>query len=212
MSGRRIVTEWFRVPAVWALLEVQLFGRSDDVTVWTGACGTGEEAYSAAITLERRSICGQVLATDIDRANLDVARAGRYELRVLENEVNEGRLWADDLWRYFEPDADARFLRVTPAVRERVTFGVLDLGVDPVPACDVAMLRNVWRHLGPAAQRRAAAGVRAALRDEGRLYLGGGDLMRPDGWGGLESVAPAGLVEHFAQAEHSLIWRPQAPH
>lgn len=211
MARQRIVTEWFRVEAVWPLLAEQL-ARVPEPVVWSGACGTGQEAYSAAITLEKSGIAGEVLATDVDEGHLEVARAARYERRALQLEIEENRLHTSDLDRWFEPDDDERYLRVQGHIRDRVTFRQLRLGVDEPPECDTAMLRNVWRFLAPGQQRQAMAAVRQALRPEGRLWLGGGDLMRPDSSGfSLVPVSPAGLRDHFARAEHSLVWRAKAP-
>ena len=49
---RRIVTEWFRIPRVWPILAAALAAFDRPVTVWSGACGSGEEAWAAAILLD----------------------------------------------------------------------------------------------------------------------------------------------------------------
>lgn len=89
---RQIVTEWFRIPAVWPLLAATLAGLGRPVTVWSGACGTGEEAYSAAILLHDHGIPGQVLASDLDADLLKVAERGRYDRANIDTNLREGRL------------------------------------------------------------------------------------------------------------------------
>ncbi|MEU3413751.1 CheR family methyltransferase [Streptomyces sp. NPDC006658] len=207
MKGRRIVTEWFRVPAVWPLLVRRLERVGGPVTVWSGACGTGEEAYSAAILLDEHGIEGEVYATDIDVPNLATARAGVYEQAAIGREVAEGRLTSEQVARYFEPHGRHQ-LRVRRAVRDRVEFGTLRLGEDLAPECHAALLRNVWRHLSPEAQRAGIDDVWDALDRRGVLLLGGGDLMRVGDDGGLVPTEPEGLSVRFREAEHALIWRP----
>ncbi len=208
MSGRRIVTEWFRVPAVWPLLAARLAGVDGPVTVWSGACGTGEEAYSAAILLEQHGLPGEVYATDIDAPNLATAEAGVYERAAIEREVTEGRLTAEQVARYFEPRG-RHHLRVRRAVRERVEFGTLRLGEDAAPECHAALLRNVWRHLTPEAQQLGVDDVWDALDRRGVLLLGGGDLMAAGPGGGLVPAEPVGLRVRFRPTVfHSLVWRP----
>ncbi|MFJ4867784.1 CheR family methyltransferase [Streptomyces sp. NPDC088757] len=207
MKGRRIVTEWFRVPAVWPLLARRLADAGGPVTVWSGACGTGEEAYSAAILLEERGLPGEVYATDVDEPNLATARAGVYRRTAIEQDVAEGRLTAEQVARYFEPRG-RHHLRVRRTVRDRVEFGTLRLGEDPAPECHAALLRNVWRHLTPEAQRTAVDDVWDALDRRGVLLLGGGDLMRVDEDGRLVPTEPRGLSVRFRPTAHSLIWRP----
>ncbi|MGC9381507.1 CheR family methyltransferase [Streptomyces sp. MH13] len=207
MKGRRIVTEWFRVPAVWPLLAARLDRVGGPVTVWSGACGTGEEAYSAAILLEEQGIDGEVYATDVDAPNLATARAGVYDRAALDREVAEGRLTAAQVARYFEPRG-RHHLRVRRSVRDRVEFGMLRLGADPAPECHAALLRNVWRHLSLEAQRIGVDDVWDALDPCGVLLLGGGDLVRVGDGGGVVPTEPRGLSVRFREAEHSLIWRP----
>lgn len=200
---RQIVTEWFRLPAVWPLLAATLTGFEPPVTVWSGACGTGEEAYSAAILLHDHGIAGQVLASDLDADLLKVAERARYDRANIATNVGEGRLTRVQVAKHFRP-VHGGFV-VAPHIRERVTFTVRELGADSAPACDVALLRNVWRHLDLAVQARVMREVHELLPAEGRLGLGGGDLLNAR----LEPVEPVGLSRYFAEAEHSCVWRPR---
>jgi chemotaxis methyl-accepting protein methylase len=208
MTGRKIVTEWFRTPCIWPLLAERMQALTRSAVIWSGACGTGQEAYSAAILLLQHGIRGRVLATDIDRPNLDTARAGRYPREQISAEVTEGRLTVDQVARYFVR-ADDGTMEVHPDVQALVSFAELKLGQDAAPRCDLAMLRNVWRHLTPPTQALVADQAHRALRAGGRLVLGGGDLMRPDSSGQLVDVMPRGLADHFVKTIHPLIWRPR---
>lgn len=202
---RRIVTEWFRVPRVWPHVARHLASLGRPVTVWSGGCGTGQEAYSAAILLAERGIPGCVVATDIDADLLAVAERGEYQARDVHLDVDERRLTAAQVARYFVRSRGRYTVRTE--IRERVSFAQGTLGADRPPACDVAFVRNVWRHIDAQAQRRLARQIHAALPAEGLLLLGGGDLMDP---ATMTDIEPAGLSRYFVEAEqHELIWLPR---
>ncbi|MCH7229603.1 hypothetical protein L0U85_01810 [Glycomyces sp. L485] len=206
---RRIVTEWFRVPRVWPHVEKHLAGLDRPLVVWSGGCGTGEEPYSAAIMLEELGIPGRVVATDLDEQLLAIARQGEYSRRNITLNLDERRLTTQQVGQYFDY-ADGRYT-VRAEIRQRVDFAVGALGTDQPPQCDVAFVRNVWRHLGAAVQRRLAAQVHECLPADGLLLLGGGDLMTQDPITlELKEIEPAGLSQYFAESrEHELIWRPR---
>jgi len=201
---RRIVTEWFRIPRVWPILAAALAAFDRPVTVWSGACGSGEEAWSAAILLDEHGIGGQVLATDLDPDLLAIAEAGHYSARDVRSNVAEGRLTRAQVSRHLRP-ADGGYT-VAPHLRRRVTFRRLCLGEDAAPACDAALLRNVWRHLEHDTQARLMREVHARLPATGRLVLGGGDLLNVR----LEAVEPPGLSRYFTRAGHDCVWRPRS--
>src|SRR5262249_41614636 len=89
------VTRFFREPDSFELLATTVFpevidNRADDdpLRLWVPGCATGEEAYSAAITLmetlgdrapERRV---QIFATDVSENAIEHARAGVYPLSI----------------------------------------------------------------------------------------------------------------------------------
>ncbi len=199
---REIMTDWFRIPRVWPLLAATLTAFDRPVTVWSGACGTGEEAYSAAMLLHDHGIPGRVLASDIDADLLAIAEAGRYDLPSPTLTPRLGALSRAKIAKHFRPVRGGH--QVAPHIRERVTFTVAELGVAPTPACDVALLRNVWRHLDAATQARLAREVHEALPAGGRLGLGGADLLDAR----LNDVEPRDLSRFFTEAEHGCIWRP----
>lgn len=79
-----------------------------------------------------------------------------------------------------------------------MTFQQADLNTDPIPPCDSALVRNVWRHLTPTGQATLAAHLHTALPPHGWLLLGGGNLMNAD----LVNVVPNGLANHFSESAH----------
>ena len=182
------VTEWFRTPNIWPIIRAHVAALDHVPTIWTGACATGEEAYSIAIMLHRAGIDGHVIATDIDRKLLRAAANGRY------------RTVPPTLAQYFAVTGRTHIVR--PHIRERVTFSVAELGVDPVPVCDLAFARNVWRHLSSSAQDRGAEHIADAIGPDGRLILGGADFYDKD----QRDILPNALPRLFEEAEHPLIW------
>src|SRR5215212_3837705 len=176
---------------VFPLIAQHLAALVRPVTVWSAACGSGEEAYSLAIMLERHAIDGRVLASDMNPKLVAAARKARYPFAsISDTEDTDLRNWLvrkGDRWR------------PKRAVRERVTFSVATLGVDQPPDCDVVFARNVWRHMNPAQQERAAAQLADMLRPSGLLVVGGGDLLDA----ALRDATPPALRRHLrVSTEH----------
>ena len=85
------VTEFFREPEAWAVLEAEVIPKlvaakhpEAPLRVWVTGCATGEEAYSLGMLLLERVASSerngelQIFATDIDRHALEIARVGTY--------------------------------------------------------------------------------------------------------------------------------------
>lgn len=183
------VTEWFRTPNIWPILRDHVTSLDHAATIWTSACATGEEAFSVAIMLHRAGLDGHIIATDIDRKLVRAAAKGHY------------RAVPPTLTQYFAVAGRTHIVR--PHIAERVTFSVAELGDDPVPACDLAFARNVWRHLSRTAQDRAAQHIAYAIGARGRLILGGADFYDEE----QRDTLPNAIANLFEEAEHPLIWR-----
>ena len=147
---------------------------SHRLTIWSAACSTGQEPYSIAMTLLDHPLITadwqvDVLATDINGNVLERARRARYS----QLEVNRG-LPAPLLVRHFER-AETEW-RVVAAVRKMVRFAALNLA-EPfeVHQMDVVFLRNVLIYFDPATKVEVLRRVRAILRPDGFLFLGGAE-------------------------------------
>ena len=85
------VTEFFRNPSQWEVLEKQIFPlllqKKRNIKIWSAACSTGDEPYSIAMTLSKLMPLSQIqiLATDIDKEVLAKAKEGFYSSRNLTN-------------------------------------------------------------------------------------------------------------------------------
>jgi chemotaxis protein methyltransferase CheR len=147
---------------------------SHRLTVWSAACSTGQEPYSIAMTLLDHPLITSdwqvdVLASDINGDVLDRARRARYS----QLEVNRG-LPAALLVRHFER-AETDW-RVVAAVRKLVRFSAVNLA-EPfeVHQMDVVFLRNVLIYFDPATKVEVLRRIRAILRPDGFLFLGGAE-------------------------------------
>jgi two-component system CheB/CheR fusion protein len=88
------VTEFFRQPQAWEILEekvipvlVERAEPESEIRVWVPGCSTGKEAYSLAMLLTEqveksgKKLAIQIFATDSDTASLAAARSGSYRRR-----------------------------------------------------------------------------------------------------------------------------------
>ena len=172
------VTSFFRDPKVFDLLSEKIIpdlirGHSPDqpLRIWIAGCSTGEETYSLAmlfreqITLAKRSIKLQVLASDIDPDAVARAREGLYP-ESIASDVTPARLA-----RFFTKEYHG--YRISSELRAAVVFTVQDVLADPpFSRIDLVSCRNLLIYLRPEAQAKVLALFDFALRDGGILLLG----------------------------------------
>jgi chemotaxis protein methyltransferase CheR len=153
--------------------------------IWSAGCATGEEAYSLAILLTELGAPGHVLATDVSRASLQRARAGRYrrwslrnvDPRVVERSFRQrGNEWEID--ERFRPRVTFEFQNLARGNSSVVPTGVWD--------ADLVLCRNVLIYFDTEAVEQAATVFARALADGGWLITGpsdpplcGGPALRP---------------------------------
>lgn len=147
-------------------------GRRGRLRIWSAACSTGQEPYSAAMTLlscwpeaEREDV--KILATDIDRNVIAAAEAGLYDEGQMEGVTPDLRR------RFFEPAGDGR-LRVIDPVRRLVSFRRLNLLEDwPMQGQFAAIFcRNVVIYFDEPTQQKLWEKFAPRLAPEGALYIG----------------------------------------
>lgn len=142
------------------------------LSVWCGACSTGQEPYSLAMLLRESfpSLNGwdvRILATDLATDILAKAKAGRYT----QMEVGRG-LPPALLAKYFDKDGANWVVRDT--LRRMIEFRQLNLLSEAPPAgsVDLVFLRNVLIYFDVPTKIGILDRVRAALRPDGYLFLG----------------------------------------
>ena len=173
------VTEFFREPAAWQVLEQQVLPRiiealapGEPLRIWIVGCATGEEAYSMGITVLEflkkggLSIKLNIIGSDLDPASLEIARAGSYP-ESITNVLNP-----DLLARYFSRRGSGPFV-VRKALRESVMFSQHNLLADP-PFSHMSLVscRNLLIYVKPEVQDKLIQMFHFALSPEGYLFLG----------------------------------------
>ena len=147
------------------------------IRIWSAACSTGQEPYSLAMILdeEARKLTGwriDILATDISRNVLDIARDGLYS----QFEVQRG-LPITMLLRYFQQKGER--WQIVEYLRSRVQFEERNLVSDfsDLGKFDVIFCRNVLIYFDVPTKRRVLDRLYHCLADGGYLVLGAAETV-----------------------------------
>jgi len=173
-----LVTEFFREPDVFQVLEQRIFPQilkekpaGEPVRIWVAGCSTGEEAYSIAISLlqclgdKASGTQIQIFGTDVSEKTIEKARLGVY----FPSDLKQVR--QEQLRRYFTP-VNGNF-QVNETVRELCVFARHDLTRDPpFSRLDMISCRNVLIYMESQLQKRILASFHYGLRPSGVLLLG----------------------------------------
>jgi len=176
-GGERIHdgVQFFREPHHYSQLEIRaraLSHRRTSLSLWCCGCGTGEDAYSAAMVLREAGVHAEILATDTEGDALAAGRRGMYRLAdVLP--VGDARLQRHFFVRGSE-DAE-RVALVRGEVRSMVRFVALELAGDarlPEAPFDFIYCRRGLSALDAPTRTRAIDVLAEALVPGGVLFLG----------------------------------------
>lgn len=169
-------TSWFRDSSPFVALRTQVIpallgakGRTGHLRIWSGACSTGQEPYSLAMTLSEALPPGmtfEILATDLSEQVLTKAKAGRYS----QLEVNRGMPAALMVKHFTRSGAD---WLVSDELRRHITFRAHNL-LEPPPGqrFDLVFLRNVLIYFDLPTKRAILQRVHRVLDPAGALFLG----------------------------------------
>ncbi len=183
-------TYFFREPKAFDafrdLVLPDIIGRNKDgerrLKIWSAACSTGEEPYTAAMILKDALPDGAgwkhtLLATDINVRSLKKAAAGVYSkwsFRGVPDEIRE---------RHFEKKDGGRF-ELHGGIKDMVTFSTLNLIEDGYPsvlnntnAMDVIFCRNVLMYFSREDIKNTARKLYRSLREGGWLITGQAELV-----------------------------------
>lgn len=154
-------------------------GSDGRITIWSGACSSGQEVYSLAMLLDIhypelvRSGRLRILASDLSSEMVERTRAGRYSTLEIRRGLNDQHLRT-----YFERDGDHWV--VGPQLHRLVLCRQLNLTepLDPIPRCELVLLRNVLIYFSDADRLQVLRNVRdRVLRPHGALVLGSSELL-----------------------------------
>ena len=174
-------TSWFRDGAPFASLRTQVFpelaaarpGRA--LRVWCGACSSGQEPYSIAMTaMDTPMLAGwkvDIVATDLNEEMITRARSGRYS----QLEVNRG-LPATSLVKHFR--RDGAHWKIAPEVASTVSCRTMNLmrPFPPMGRFDVVFLRNVLIYFDKSTKQDILRRVGQVLAPDGYLFLGAAEM------------------------------------
>ena len=174
-------TSWFRDSHPFTafkdhlLPDVAKSSTTRNITIWSAACSSGQEAYSLAMLLLdwlplNPGFTARIVGTDISPKMVERARAARFS----QLEVNRG-LPAPSLVKYFEQQG--RDWVIKSQLRDMCRFDKGNLAQPPVgvPTCDIVFLRNVLIYFDLDTKRTVLSHVRRVLRPGGFLVLGGAE-------------------------------------
>jgi len=179
------VTSFFRDPEIYTIIKKIVFpilGKTrldaNSIRVWVAGCSTGEEAYTLAIALHEflaenaNGIEIQIFASDISELAIAKARIGFYNNPQLLN-VPESILS-----KYFTKKNNG--YQVNKQLRDSCVFAVHNFLKDPPFAkMDLITCRNVLIYMDTFLQKKALTTFHYALREEGFLWLGKTETIRP---------------------------------
>lgn len=191
------VTEFFRNPDVFEALSKSIVPRIVEeavakgyprIRVWGAGAANGAEAFTLAILFSEefarigRQVPLSIQATDIDRAALKEAEAGRYEASLFKGVPK------NILERYFTTSGKGYV--VADSIRLLVKFRYHDMvGSKHLPANDLVVCRNVLIYFSRELQQKAIDNFWKGLRRGGVLVFGQTESLR-DAGGRFEVVDP----------------------
>lgn len=181
---------------------------------WSAGCSSGEEPYSIAMTLLEAGLpppVVDIVASDIDTQQLDVAKQGRYAAAGVRG-LGDARLAR---WFLRGRGTYRGLIQVKPRLRERVRFvhgSLLNDASAEERRFDVVFCRNTLIYFDRETQRRVVGQLVHALVPGGLLFLGHSENLLAAG----HDLEPVGMTafrvpqtgERAAPAHVSLPGRP----
>ncbi len=185
------ISRFYRDRGVFGFLETTLLpaiARPGVLRAWSAGCASGEEPYTLAIVWELALAARfpdtelEVLATDVEPAVLERARAARYAPGSLRE--------LPEAWRSEAFDGE----RLKERFRRPVTVARHDLR-DPAPEgpFDLVLCRNVaFTYFDEPAQRALLNRLAAVMRPGAVLVVGAHERLPA----GEERFAPVGVASY----------------
>lgn len=167
------VSEFFRNPEQWVLLEKEVFPYLMDkfgkeLKIWSAACSTGDEPYSMVMLLSKFLPLNKIkiIATDIDKTVMEKAKVGLYHEKSLKD------LPVEFMSKYFTKINDRTF-QISDQIKSCVEFKQHDLLKDSYPSnCDLIICRNVLIYFTDEAKNKIYTDFNKALKKEAMLFVG----------------------------------------
>jgi len=179
------VTEFFRDPEVLEAIKDHVFPEvartlpaGGSLRVWVAGCSRGQEAYSIAILIaeffeETVRSNAQVFATDVNAADIEIARMGVYPESI------EAQVSPERLERFFRKVPGG--YRLDKVIRDMCVFAVHDIVQDPpFSRVDLVSFRNVLIYMERPLQDKVFQVLHYAINPGGFLILGTAEAAAAD--------------------------------
>ncbi len=174
-------TYFFRETDHWDFLVDKIIPQWEErreLQLWSAACATGEEPYSAAMLLQDEHSRGpqeitgnfRVLGSDFSHSVLSVGVTGEYggeELDALRSYRPQFES------RYFKQTGDGKY-KIIDKLRRGVVFREYNLYSDAVPfesSIDLILCRNVLIYFDRLVIQRVISNLERALKPGGYLFI-----------------------------------------
>lgn len=147
------------------------------VRIWCCACSRGQEAYSLAILINEYMLehnltnLVKIFATDIDKAALEQANIGEYNISVVED------IPKPILEKYFNAISENTF-KIVQKIRDMVVFAYHNILKDPpFTKIDLISCRNMLIYIEAEVQKKIIALFHYSLNNNGYLFLGSSETL-----------------------------------
>lgn len=178
-------TLWFRDNHPFRILQEKLlpeFAARSSITplrIWSAACSTGQEPYSVGMIVDefRRQKPGKlrdvkVMATDISKSVLEMARRGEYEMIAI------GRGLSPERQKQFFTSSSNGGWQIRPQIKSMVEFKELNLLERyMLGKYDIVMCRNVLIYFSAELKKDILTRIHATLNPGGYLILGASESL-----------------------------------
>lgn len=184
-------TFWFRDPSQWNLMEKVLMPRFIDqirsdpdyiVRIWSGACSSGQEPYSVAMTIAHYLALHkisdvsmrhfQIIGTDISGRVLDIARKGIYDRISIARGLEEYKLNS-----FFIQNGE--HWNINEEIRQSVHFRQFNLAKEQFKQdyFDVILFKNVMIYFSEKFKLEMLKNMAYSLKEDGILFIGSSEIM-----------------------------------
>ncbi|OJT00308.1 CheR family methyltransferase [Marinobacter nauticus] len=178
-------TLWFRDNHPFRILQDKLLPEFAErnslqpLRIWSAACSTGQEPYSVGMVVDefRRNRPGKlrdvkIIATDISKSVLEVARRGEYEMIAIGRGLSPERQQ-----QFFSPSANGGW-QIKPQIKAMVEFKELNLLERyMLGKFDIIMCRNVLIYFSADLKKDILTRLHGALNPGGYLILGASESL-----------------------------------
>ncbi|RQG93579.1 CheR family methyltransferase [Natrarchaeobius chitinivorans] len=185
------VTGFFRNPGVWDGIREVLRTLSQSqrrIDIWSAACADGREPYSLSMLVHDDPGIDEsavsILATDISRDALEVARRGEYaDSRTTD--LSDELSYLPDFRQYVDYDSTAGTYRIDDRITDLVSFERHDLisGASK-SGFDLVTCRNLFIYIDTDHKESMIRTISDSLREDGYFVIGKSETIPP----GLKSI------------------------